>query len=122
MTTRAKLRDQFLQEPVAIQLSILATNLARIDAYIADAQNESIVRHLIDESRFFIEWLTPSLNNFDQQYALANCQRQLTRWLQQWQAVWVDPVQRVGMATETHQWSEWVWQISGLRNAVAVLT
>ncbi len=122
MTTREKLREQFLQEPVAIQLSILATNLARIDAYIADAQNESIVRHLVDESRFFIEWLTPSLNNFDQQYALANCQRQLTRWLQQWQAVWVDPVQRVGMATETHQWSEWVWQISGLRNAVAVLT
>ena len=115
MNKRAKLQEQFLQEPVAIQLSILATNLARIEVYSVDSQNEAIVRHLLDESRFFIEWVTPSLDNFDQQYTLANYQRQLTQWLHQWQLLWVDPSKRGSMATETHQWAEWVWQISGLR-------
>ncbi len=116
MNKRAKLKEQFLSEPLTIQLGALATNLARIDAYIADTENESLVRHLVDESRFFIDWIAPSLSDFEQQYKLAQYQRQLTKWLYQWAAIWVDPVQRMNIATEANRWSEQVWQISGLRD------
>ncbi|MEZ4870140.1 MAG: hypothetical protein R3C14_52915 [Caldilineaceae bacterium] len=116
MSKQAKLKEQFLSEPLTIQLSALATNLARIDAYIADTENESLIRHLVDESRFFIDWIVPSLHDFEQQYTLAQYQRQLTQWLHQWEVIWVDPVRRMNMATEANRWSEQVWQISGLRD------
>jgi len=115
MNKRAKLREQFLHEPVTIQLGTLATNLAKINAYINDTENESLIRHLIDESRFFIDWTVPSLRDFEQQYQLAQYQRQLTQWLAHWKIMWVDPVQRRNIATETARWSQQVWQMSGLR-------
>ena len=122
MSKRAKLKEQFLHESVTIQLGTLATNFAKIDAYINDTENELLVRHLFDESRFFIDWLAPSLRVFEQQYQLAQYQRQLTQWLHHWETTWGDPIQRRNIATATKLWSEQVWQISGLRDTAGVFT
>ncbi|MCB0122282.1 MAG: hypothetical protein KDE58_08575 [Caldilineaceae bacterium] len=116
MNKRAKVKEQFLHEPVTIQLVALVTNLAKISAYINDTEKESLIRHLVDESRFFIDWMAPSLRDFEQQYQLAQYQRQLTQWLSQWETIWGDPIHRRNIATETARWSEQVWQISGLRD------
>ncbi len=118
MNKRTESKEQFLREALTIQLGTLATNLAKINAYINDTENESLIRHLIDESRFLIDWLVPSLGAFEQQYQLAHYQRQLTQWLYHWETTWADPVQRGYIAAETAHWSEQVWQISGLRDRV----
>lgn len=116
MNKRAKLKEQFLHEPVTIQSGTLATNLAKISAYINDTEHEALIRHLVDESRFFIDWIAPSLRDFEQQYQLAQYQRQLTQWLSQWETIWGDPIHRRNIATETARWSEQVLQISGLHD------
>ena len=121
MSKRIKLKEQFLRESVTIQLGTLATNFAKIGAYINDSENELLVRHLVDESRFFIDWIAPSLSNFEQQYKLSQYQRQLTQWLHHWEVIWVDPVRRMNIATEANHWSEQVWQISGLRDTTGAL-
>ena len=81
MNKHSKLKEEFLHEPAPIQLSTLATNFAKIGAYSHDTEHESLIRHLVDESRFFIDWTVPALRNFEQQYQRAQYQRQLTQCL-----------------------------------------
>ena len=121
MSKHVKLKEQFLRESVTIQLGTLATNFAKIGAYINDSENELLVRHLVDESRFFIDWIAPSLSDFEQQYQLAQYQRQMTQWLYHWETTWANPVQRRELATEAKRWSEQVWQISGLRDTAGAM-
>lgn len=113
MSKHAKLKEQFLHEPATTQLSTLATKFAKIDTHVNNIENELLVHQLIDESRFFIDWIAPSLHDFELQYQLAQYQRQLTQWFHHWETTWVDPIQRRNIATETNRWLEQVWQISG---------
>jgi hypothetical protein len=116
MKDRTALRERFLRFSLPIQLGNLASNLARIDAWSDDVRAQQIVEHLIDESKFFIEWAAPGAE-LEQQFALVDLQRRLVRWQFAWSEIWNDSARRAAVAAEARQWSNRILAMSGLLDA-----
>jgi hypothetical protein len=109
----SSLRNRFLRDNIATQFGNLAANLARIHSYSKESRHNEIVAHLLDESRFFVEWL--ALNaSLEQQLVLVDLQRVLTRWHFTWPQLSINLAQRESMRKQVQAWSEKVLDMSGL--------
>ena len=51
-------RDRYLKDTVPKRLGALAANLARISSFSKGTSNFKIIRSLLAESKYFIEWTT----------------------------------------------------------------
>jgi hypothetical protein len=106
-------RERYLRESVANRLGELAANLARIASFCSNDLNQDAVASLIEESKFFIEWIAIDAG-IDQAAELVEYQVQLARWELGWPSIWVNGAKRKGVAEQAKNWSERILEMSGL--------
>ncbi|MBD1943084.1 hypothetical protein H6F50_12045 [Coleofasciculus sp. FACHB-712] len=106
-------RERYLRESVPTRLGELAANLARIRSFSNNDLNRDAVAHLIEESKFFIEW-TAIDAGIDIAAELVELQVQLARWQLTWSNIWADDAQRTKVAQQAKVWSERTLEMSGL--------
>lgn len=80
MTNLNTLQATFIRNDVYIRLNNLNSHLTQIQSLSKDPGNNEIVKSLIRETMYFIEWIAPDVE-FDHAFELANLGRFLTRWL-----------------------------------------
>jgi hypothetical protein len=106
-------RERYLRESVLNRLGELAANLARIASFCSNDLNRDAVASLIEEGKFFIEWIAIDAG-IDQAAELVECQVQLARWQLGWSSIWVDETERKTVAGQAKSWSERILEMSGL--------
>ncbi|NEP47249.1 MAG: hypothetical protein F6K35_51930 [Okeania sp. SIO2H7] len=52
-------KERYLQDNLSIRLGNLASNLARIESRCQAGSDRDLVKSLLRESKFFIEWTAP---------------------------------------------------------------
>lgn len=112
MTNAPAIRERFLRDNPTRRLGNLAANLARIETFGADPNHGEIVRHLAEESTFFIEWAAPDAEPAVQCQLLA-LQRLLITWTRAWDGLWNDSQRRVLMREAAGQWAQHLLQLGG---------
>ena len=79
------IRERYLKEPFNRRLGHLASDLARISSFLDNLETKEVVFDILEESKFFIEWLAPEAPPYIQiilpemQLKLALWQRHLMR-------------------------------------------
>jgi hypothetical protein len=111
------IRARYLRDGLPTRLGGLAANLARIVSF-ANQPNEtgnysSAVAHLLEESKWFIEWNGPDAP-LETQAELAQLQIQLAVWHRAWTQRRMDESQRQEMIAQSRVWSDRVLELSGL--------
>jgi hypothetical protein len=113
MTNAAATKARFLRDAPPRRLGNLAANLARIQTFAEDPGHSEAVRHLAEESAFFIEWAAPAAEP-EIQCELLTLQRLLINWIRSWAGVWESP-QRLAVMRETAgHWAQRLLQLAGL--------
>ena len=98
---------RYQQEPSAVQLGGLASNLNRI---VWHAQRGTTAEPLLfKESKYFAEWAAPTCS-VEQQGMLAELQLQLALW----ERGWGTRLSPAGIAHEASAWSTKLLQAAGL--------
>ncbi len=95
-----------------IRLGGLAADLARVASFSEIAANEAVAS-VLDESRYFIEWVAPDIP-IDDAAELVEIQRGLTHWYYIWPEAQNNPDERRKLADQARQWSDRVLEMSGL--------
>jgi hypothetical protein len=102
-------QERFQQDDIPTRLNYLAAHLNQIQSLaiahegssrsIAFDSSDKIVS-LMRESRYYIEWIVPHLIDvdIDQAVELVDLGRVLTRWLFDWEKIWVDTDSRSEVA------------------------
>lgn len=107
------IRERYSRDTLSIRLGGLAANLARIKSFSEDPNHREIVESLLDESKFFIEWIAVDAA-VDKAAELVELQIQLAQWQLHWADIWADIVKRMKVAEQAHHWSKRVLDMSGL--------
>jgi hypothetical protein len=94
-------------------LEFLNNYLKQIQGLLQDSNNNDVVKNLIRETMYLIEWIAPDIE-FDYAFELANLGRFLTRWLFKWEPIWNDTEARNQVNKELGNWNDRVLQISQL--------
>lgn len=113
MRNQTAIRERYLRDPLSIRLGGLAADLARVQSFSDNSNLRDAVEGMLEESRFFIEWMAPDAE-LEKQVVLVELQRQLTRWQHSWVHIWADPARRAAVAEQAGVWSERVLGMSGL--------
>ena len=103
----------YLQDDLPKRLGNLAANLARIESSSNNFANSDLVKSLVEESKFFIEWVATDID-LDEAADLIEFQIQLAKWQLTWAEVWANPTERMNVAKQAHTWSKHLLDISGL--------
>ncbi|WP_375490946.1 hypothetical protein [uncultured Nostoc sp.] len=106
-------QETFVQDSIPVRLGKLATNLARINQLFSESTHEDVVKSLIRETMYFLEWIAPDID-IDNACELANLGRFLTRWLFNWEQAWNDTDAKNQIIQELGIWSDSVLQMSKL--------
>lgn len=107
------IRNRYLRDPVPTRLGGLAANLARIASFSDHDGHQGVVRDLIVESKYFIEWTTNDADA-DNQEQLVRLQVHLARWHIWTDRHWDDRALREAMAESAQNLSARVLEMSGL--------
>jgi hypothetical protein len=113
MKNQTAIQERYLRDPLSIRLGGLAANLARVESFSDHLDHGEVVEHLVDESKYFIEWMAPEAN-LQLQVELVELQRQLAQWQCEWKGIWADPIKRATVAEQAGAWSKKVLDRSGL--------
>jgi hypothetical protein len=106
-------RNRYMRDPLPVRLGGLAANLARMNSFSDNQKHDEAVSKLLNECRYFIEWVGKDAD-LDVQIQLLALQRELTRWRHSWEKIWTDSERRLKMAKESEQWSETMLKLAGL--------
>ena len=115
MSNLAEIKERYLRDSVAVRLGGLAANLARVKSFSRNAENQSAVFDLFEESKHFIEW-TAAETEIETATDLIELQIQIAVWQRSWQKIWNDEASRNSVAQESAVWSRKVLEKSGLLN------
>lgn len=107
--------DRFVRDPLPIRLGGIAANLARIHSFSDHNGHCQVVKDMLEDSKFLIEWVAPAAE-LDTQVELLVLQRMLARWFFTWEPIWNDRVRKQAVASEAARWSERILDLSGLLN------
>lgn len=107
------IRSRYMRDDVRTRLGGLAANLLRIRSYAGHPDRRDVVHRLVRESALFIEWTARDVDASDLS-ALAELQKRLVQWYDNWQGIWGDSEHRASMAVEAGEWSERLLAMSGL--------
>ena len=113
MKNEVAIKERYLRDPLPIRLGGLAANLARIQSFSDHPKNREVVRNILEESKFFIEW-TASEAKLEIQIELVALQRQLSLWQYAWNVLWTDETLRQSVAAKAGRWSQQLLEASGL--------
>lgn len=106
-------KEAFMQASISVKFRKLLNNLASIKSSFSQSIHEDVVKNLIRETLYFIEWIAPDID-IDNAFELANLGRFLTRWLFNWEKAWNDTEAKIKIIQELDIWSDSVVQISKL--------
>jgi len=81
MQNLEEIKKRFMKNDLAVQLGCIASNLARVESFSKLPNNRRVIEDLIEESKFFIEWVTPEVNAKIQP-ELVEAQIKLALWQQ----------------------------------------
>lgn len=109
----AALRERYMQDDVPVRLGNLASNLKRIQSFVANPALCEAAHRIVRESTYYIEWTALDLD-VDTCAELVELQVQLAGWHLHWRAIWNDPQRRSAVAEQTGAWSDRVLHLSGL--------
>jgi hypothetical protein len=113
MKDRTAIRERYLRDILSVRLGGLAANLARIKSFSDHPDHCDVVESLLNESKFFIEWMAPEAE-LELQAELVELQLELACWQLNWKKIWNDPVKRAEAAGKARIWSERILEKSGL--------
>jgi hypothetical protein len=91
------MKERFLQEDVSVRLGELAVNLSRTKSRCQNDANRDVVKSLIRDSMYLIEWTAPEMD-IDTAAQLVDKARALSRWKLNWESIWFDTTQRTQVA------------------------
>jgi hypothetical protein len=111
MTNLITLQTIFIKDDVSIRLNKLDNHLKQIQCLLLDSNNNDVVKSLITETMYFIEWIAPDIE-FNYAFELANLARFLTRWLFSLE-VW-NNIKARNQIDELGTWNDRVLQMSQL--------
>lgn len=100
-----KIKMRFMKDSVAIRLGGLASNLERIKSFSQLTNNLKLIKDLIEESKFFIEWTAPDASLTIQE-ELVDLQIQL--------ALLDYPKDKKDITKFAEKWSKRILELSGL--------
>ena len=104
------IRERYLKDTIPRRLGALAANLARISSFSKGAENLKLIKSLLEESEYFIEWTAPEVpidcqeKLVELQIQLAVCSYRLNR----------DENGLLKFSNEFQKWSEELLELSGL--------
>ena len=78
-----QIHQRLLRDPLPHQLGALAADLARISSFSDNPANHDAVASLLEEGKFFAEWIAPAAPP-DTQTVLAEVQHSLACWERAW--------------------------------------
>lgn len=106
-------KERYLQDNLSMRLGNLASNLARIESRCQAGSDRDLVKSLLRESKFFIEW-TASEFEIEVAAELVELQVQLARWQYRLSEIWNDAEQLEIVAEKARFWSDKLLKLSGL--------
>jgi len=107
------IRFRYLKDDLSIRLGGLAANMARIASFSEHTANWNAVNRLLEESKFFIEWLVPDAPP-ELQEKLVDLQIQISVWHLKLLENNDNSGTRKKMADQFRIWSNEVLSVSGL--------
>ena len=117
MTQLETIRERYLRDGLHIRLGGLAANRARAASFAGPPTKAgnypAAVAHLLEESKWFIEWNSPDAS-LETQAELVQLQIQLAVWHQAWTQRRMNESRRQEMITQARVWSDQVLELSGL--------
>ncbi len=105
-------RERYLKDSVQIRLGGLAANLARIGSTSKNPANLPVVKSLIEESKFFIEW-TAQDTEIEKASELVDLQLNLALLERELDKNWKDEEIRAKIGRQAKSWSEQVLMSAG---------
>lgn len=106
-------RERFVQDVLPIRLGGVSANLARIQSASRHDEHNELVRNMLEDSEYLIEWAAPEAE-IDVAGELVEIQVQLALWHLQWNSIWNDIERRNAVAARAGEWSERILDLSGL--------
>lgn len=119
MTVSERLRDRYLQEPLAAQLGHIAGDLSRLADHVGDIRGDEMIAGVLREVICFLDWSIPSAD-LTRAAILVELQRALAGWGRLWRQAQAasgpdDPMRlRRDLGNIARTWSDMVLALSGL--------
>jgi hypothetical protein len=82
----AAIKDRYMKDGLKERLGGIAANLARIASFSANPKNRNAVESMLEETKFFIEWIAPDAP-LNVQAFLVEVQIQLALWHRNWSTI-----------------------------------
>lgn len=113
MNNLEQIKERYLKEPFDKKLGHLASDLFRINTFLTHNSNIKVIEDIVEESKFFIEWLAPEAPYNIQEF-LSQMQSKLALW--HYHLVQNKSMQDElrDLKTITVSWSENLLELSGL--------
>ena len=108
-----ELKNRFMSEPFEKKLGHLASDLARIASFAEDAGSVQAAMDVIEESKFFIEWMAPDAAA-DLRATLSDIQIRLAYWQVGLAAFSATPAKIDMLRRTVKRWSRELLNASGL--------
>jgi hypothetical protein len=105
MQNLEEIKSRFLRNNLSVRLGCIASDLARLKSFSQLPNNQKVIKDLIEESKFFIEWTAPKAG-LDIQQELINLQIQL--------ALLNYSLKRKKIMILADKWSKKLLKLSGL--------
>jgi len=99
------IKKRFLKDDITVRLGGIASNLARLKSFSKMPDNKKVIRDLIEESKFFIEWTAPEAS-LDIQQELVNIQLKL--------ALYQYSAEQNEIANSADKWADKLIKLSGI--------
>jgi hypothetical protein len=113
MRDLAVIRDRYLRDDISIRLGGLAANLARIQSFSDHPDHRDAVEHLIEESKYFIEWTAMDAAE-EIREELVLLQIKLSVWQLNWKKIWENSENRASVGEQAGSLSRSILKRSGL--------
>ncbi len=107
------IKERYLREPFNKRLGHLASDLARISSFLENPKNVTAVNDVLEESKFFIEWVAPEAP-FYVQTLLSEMQSKLALWHYRLLTRKEGFLEKKELQKMTKNWSWQLLEISGL--------
>lgn len=106
-------QERFQRLAKSTRLGAIAANLERISSFSQDGKSSGLVLAVLQETRYFVEWAAPDTDT-EVGAQLADCQRLLTRWSSNWNAIAQEESRRSELCKTAHEWADSLLDASGL--------
>lgn len=107
------IKERYLKEPLPQRIGALAANLTRLASFSQNLENKKVVESLLEESKFFIEWIVPE-TSIKMQVLLVQMQVKLSLWQRNWRKNRLPLLTLKELQKTAQHWSDYLIKASGL--------